>query len=303
VTLLAWVPDRPERALLDDLDGVRVEVYDADRLQDGGGDPAFLLVHGQMLPSLERALARMDSLRVIQSDSAGVDWLLPTVPDGITVCDARGVHDVPVSEWVLAAILADRKALAEARDAQREHDWRDLDVRDLEGSTTLILGYGSIGAAVERRLEPFGVNVLRVARSAREGVHTLADLDELLPRAKIVVVLLPLTAETRGLVSEHLLGRLPEGALVVNAGRGPVIDTGALLAALRAERVRAVLDVTDPEPLPADHPLWAAPGVLITPHAAGDSPRLWDRVFALAHDQLRRLRDGEPLENVVEGGY
>jgi phosphoglycerate dehydrogenase-like enzyme len=134
-------------------------------------------------------------------------------------------------------------------------------------------------------------------------VHALSELDELLPRAEIVVVLLPLTDQTRGLVGERVLGRMPEGALVVNAGRGPVIDTDALLAALRAERVRAVLDVTDPEPLPAGHPLWDAPGILITPHAAGDSPRMWERVFALAREQLRRLRDGEPLLNVVEGGY
>jgi phosphoglycerate dehydrogenase-like enzyme len=305
--------------VLDDLEGVRVEPYDADRLRDGDlGEPEFLLVHGGVLSGLKEALPRMAGLRVLQSDSAGVDWLLPVVPDGTTVCDARGVHDVPVSEWVLAAILADRKGIAAARDAQRDGEWHrerpggrgpaearaaELEVLDLEGATVLILGYGSIGAAVERRLEPFGVEVLRVARSAREGVHPLSGLEELLPAADIVVVLLPLTEETRGLVGARVLERLSDGALLVNAGRGPVVDTDALLAELRAGRLRAVLDVTDPEPLPSGHPLWAAPGTLITPHVAGDSPRLRERTFALTREQLRRMRDGEPLLNVVEGEY
>ena len=306
MTLVAWVPDRPERALLDDLGpGVEVQTVGEDRLPDGDLErPGFLLVHWALRDALAAALPHMTALRVLQSDSAGVDWLLPIVPDGMTVCDARGVHDVPVSEWVLAAILADRKALGEARDAQRAREWHSgSDVRDLEGATVLILGHGAIGAAVERRLAPFGVEVVRVARRARTGVHALEDLDELLPEADVVVVLLPLTEETRGLVDAHRLARLPDGALVVNAGRGPVIEMGALLAELQAGRLRAALDVTDPEPLPPAHPLWEAPGALITPHLAGDSPRLWERVFALAHEQLRRLRDGEPLLNVVEGDY
>ena len=167
----------------------------------------------------------------------------------------------------------------------------------------MILGDGSIGGAVEARLEPFEVELIRVARHARPGVHAVDDLPTLLPRAEIVVVLLPLTPETTGLLGAELLGRLRPGALLVNAARGPIVDTEALLPLLRAGRVRAALDVTDPEPLGADHPLWDAPGTLITPHIAGDTLAAQRRAFALAGEQVGRYVRGEPLLNVVEHGY
>jgi len=248
-------------------------------------------------------LPEMPDLRVIQTLSAGLDWLLAHLPTGVTLCDASGTRDAAVAEWVLAAILAATKALPELRDRQHEHRWEWCRSRELAGSTVMILGYGRIGAAVEARLAPFEVELVRVARGARAGVHSVDDLRKLLGLADVVVVLLPLTPATTGLLDADLLARLRPGALLVNAARGPIVDADALLESLRAERIRAVLDVTDPEPLPADHPLWDAPGVLITPHFAGDTIAADRRAFALVGDQVRRYVNGEPLANVARDGY
>jgi phosphoglycerate dehydrogenase-like enzyme len=145
--------------------------------------------------------------------------------------------------------------------------------------------------------------VTGVARRARDGVHGLDELPALLARTDALVNLLPLTTHTRGLVDAALLGRLPDGALYVNAGRGATTDTGALLAELQDGRLRAVLDVVEPEPLPADHPLWRAPGVVITPHVAGDTPAGDRAAWRLVGEQLARYAAGEPLHNVVVDGY
>jgi phosphoglycerate dehydrogenase-like enzyme len=160
-----------------------------------------------------------------------------------------------------------------------------------------------IGAAVEARLKPFEVRVIRVARRARAGVHAVDELRMLLPLAEIVIVLLPLTPATTGLLDAELLERLRPGALLVNAARGQIVDTAALVELVAAGRLRAALDVTDPEPLPADHPLWDAPGVFITPHLAGDTIAAERRAFALVGEQVRRYLGKEPLANVVEHGY
>jgi phosphoglycerate dehydrogenase-like enzyme len=267
-------------------------ILDAEFLVPGSGDPRVL----ELLP-------RMSALRVIQTLSAGVDWVAPVVPPGVTLCDASGTRDVAVAEWVLAAILSSTKTLPELRDRQRERRWEWRQSGELAGATVMILGYGAIGAAVEARLAPFGVDLIRVARHARAGVHSVDELGELLALAEVVVVLLPLTPATTGLLDADLLARLRPGALLVNAARGPILDTGALVELLRAGRVRAALDVTDPEPLPADHPLWDAPGVLITPHFAGDTVAAERRAFALVGEQVRRCVRDEPLANVVRDGY
>jgi phosphoglycerate dehydrogenase-like enzyme len=167
----------------------------------------------------------------------------------------------------------------------------------------LIVGYGSIGAAVEARLAPFGCKFLRVARSARDGVAPVSALDDLLPQADIVILTTPLTRETRGLIDGVRIARMKRGALLVNAGRGPVVETGALVKALQEGRIRAALDVTDPEPLPHDHALWRAPNVMITPHLATDTPRFMGRAFAFAAEQAHRFVRGEALLNVIRGEY
>lgn len=238
-------------------------------------------------------------LRVIQTTSAGVDWLIGRVPAHVIVCNARGVYDAPLAEWAVGAILAMQRGLVESRDAQARHARESIEPPELLGRRVIILGLGSIGTAISDRLRPFGVELIGVGRTARPGVRGLAELDEILGQAEILVNILPLTGETRGLLDARRLSLLPDGALVVNAGRGRTIDTAALVEELRAGRIRAALDVTDPEPLPPEHPLWDLPNVLITPHMAGDSPASTIRAFELAGDQVRRFATGEPLINEV----
>jgi len=251
-------------------------------------------------PVLELLAGPPGRLRVIQTLSAGVDWLVGHVPSHVTVCNARGVYDAPLAEWVVGAILAMQRGLVQARDAQARREWDEIEPPELSGRRVVILGLGSIGTAISARLRPFGVEVVGVGRTARDGVRGLADLDDVLPGAEILVDILPLTTATRGLLDARRLALLPDGALVVNAGRGRTIETAALVDELRAGRIRAALDVTDPEPLPPDHPLWALPNVLITPHMAGDSPEATIRTYELAGDQIRRFAAGEPLINEVD---
>jgi len=272
------------------------------------------------------AFQQMRGLKVAQSLMAGVDWILPWLPKSVTLCDGRGIHDISASEWVMAAILATMKRIPLYRDLQNQHQWRGFATvtdgflnepgaprgqytvlgEDLAGKTVLIVGYGSIGAAIEARLTPFGVSVLRVARSAREQpkVSAVEELHALLPLADIVVLIVPLTDATRGLMGAAEIGLMKRGALLVNAARGPVVATDALVEALVEHRIRAAVDVTDPEPLPADHPLWSAPNCLITPHIGGSTPEFIHRAFVFAAAQVGRFIAGEPLENVVtDAGY
>ena len=204
-----------------------------------------------------------------------------------------------MAEWVVGAILGMQRGMFAARDAQWRAEWRPFVPDELAGRRVVILGFGSIGSAVATRLRPFGVDVIGVARVRRDGVLGLEDLDSVLPGADVLVDLLPLTVETTGLLDARRLGLLPPGALVVNAGRGATVDTPALVDAVRDGRLRAALDVTDPEPLPPDHPLWQLPDVVISPHMAGDSPRSLARGYALAGDQIRRYAAGDPLRNEV----
>ena len=264
-------------------------------------DDAELIVPGarSRRPLLELLAGPGGRLRVIQTTSAGVDWLIGRVPERVMVCNARGVYDAPLAEWVVGAILAMQRGLVGSRDAQTRHEWDTIEPPELIGRRVVILGLGSIGTAIADRLRPFGVDVTGIGRTARPGVLGLADLDEVLRGADVLVNILPLTGETAGLLDARRLGLLPDGALVVNAGRGRTIETDALVDELRAGRLRAALDVTDPEPLPSDHPLWGLPNVLITPHMAGDSPGSTARAFKLAGEQIRRFATGEPLINEV----
>jgi phosphoglycerate dehydrogenase-like enzyme len=176
-------------------------------------------------------------------------------------------------------------------------------VQDASGLRVLVLGYGAIGRDLAALLAPFDCEVVGVARRARDGVHGVDAIPDLLPTADVVVNLLPLTEATRGSFGASELAAMRDGALYVNAGRGATTDTAALVEALGEGRIRAVLDVVDPEPLPAEHPLWRAPNVMISPHSAGDTPGAERAAWALAAEQLRRYATGEPLHNVVSDGY
>lgn len=267
------------------------------RLEPGADlrDVAFLVPSWEDADDLD--FAALPALRVVQALSAGTDRFDELVPPWVTLCSARGARDAVVAEWVVGALLGATTGLLRAAG---ERTWSYVRPAELQGSTVVIVGFGSIGRAVAARLEPFGATVIGVARRARDGVRGLDELPDLLPQADAVVLLTPLTEATRGQVDAALLGRLRDGALLVNAGRGGTVDTDALLAELRTGRLRAVLDVVDPEPLPADHPLWTAPGLLaLTAHVAGDSLAADERAALLAAEQLARFSRGEPLANVV----
>jgi phosphoglycerate dehydrogenase-like enzyme len=296
------LPDTPERAHMGALPAnvdVRLVPPEPAPVPDLAEVDLIVPLMRTRTPLLELLAGPPGRLRVIQTLSAGVDWLVGNVPKQVMVCNARGVYDAPLAEWVVGAILAMQRGLVQARDAQARREWDEIEPPELAGRRVVILGLGSIGTAISNRLRPFGVEVIGVARTARDGVRGLADLDEVLPEAEILVNILPLTGETRGLLDARRLGLLPDGALLVNAGRGRTIETSALVEELQAGRMRAALDVTDPEPLPGDHPLWGLPNVLISPHMAGDSPGSTIRSFELAGDQVRRFAAGEPLINEV----
>jgi phosphoglycerate dehydrogenase-like enzyme len=276
--------------------------------------------------SAQETFQHLRGVKVVQSMMAGVDWIAPWLPKDVVLCDGRGIHDISASEWVLAAILTALKRFPYYRDMQLRQDWKGqasipdgfmkvggaqvgqyaILGDDLAGKTVLILGYGSIGAAIEARLAPFGVKIVRLARTARKEseVFAVSELQRLLPEADIVVAIVPLTAETQGLIGATEIGLMKPGALLVNAARGPVVVTEALVEALQQNRIRAVLDVTDPEPLPAGHPLWSAPNCMITPHVGGSTPEFIHRAFRFGAEQVRRFIAGEKLENVVTAaGY
>ncbi len=257
------------------------------------------------IPERTEVAGNIRDLGAIQAFSAGVDSIADRVPPEVTLCDAAGVHDVAVAEWVVMAILASQRRLPEHLDDQRAGRWgtEPLVGEDLVGAVVVIVGAGNIGRAVEARLEPFGATLVRVARNPRQGVLAFSELPSVLPRADIVVCLLPLTPQTRGLIDAGIIRAMRPGALLVNASRGAVVDGEALTAAVVAGRIRVALDVTDPEPLPAGHPLWSAPGTIITPHIASDVRREDERAWQLAFEQVARLARGEPLANVVVDGY
>ena len=257
-----------------------------------------------LAPEAFRALGRLPRLRVVQLTSAGYEHALPHVPPGLALCNGRGVHDVGTAELALALTLAAQRGIGEAVRAMPDGRWDPVPRSSLADRRVLVLGYGSVGAAIGRRLAAFEAEVVRVARTAREAaeghVHGIDELMALLPTVDIVISALPLTETTLGLLSAAVLAAMPDGALLVNVGRGKVVDTDALLAELQAGRLRTALDVTDPEPLPAGHPLWRAPNTIITPHVGGYTDATTPRVVALVRRQIDALLAGlEPLNLVA----
>ncbi|MEU6986230.1 2-hydroxyacid dehydrogenase [Streptomyces sp. NPDC046324] len=279
---------------------------------DGAGGPPdaeslatveFLVVPYGRTDAAVPVLASAPRLRVVQSLSAGVDDLAEFVPAGVTLCNARGVHDTSTAELAVSLALASLRGIPDFVRGQDVEEWRTGYRPALADRTVLLIGYGSIAAAIEDRITPFECAVLRVARRARSTprgpVHPLAGLPELLPRADVVILTVPLTEDARGLVDARFLALMPDQSLLVNVSRGAVVDNDALLAELTSGRLHAALDVTDPEPLPPGHPLWHAPHTLISPHVGGNSSAFLPRAFRLIRTQILHHLAGEPLENVV----
>jgi len=303
----------PSAALLDEL-GAVPSGFEL-RLLDEGAEPtaqdlsAEFLVLGAEFRHLVPRLAEFEQLRMIQTLNAGVELMLPHVPGGVTFCNASGVHDIPVAEWVVGMIIAMRRGFPRFFAASRAAQWDttgnalttppdQIPFVDLEHARVLIIGYGSIGRRIETLMSPFGVTLTRVAFTAHPDVHTPDELDDLLPDADVVVLMAPLTDATRNLLDARRLALLPDGALVVNGARGAMIDQAALEAELRAGRLSAALDVTDPEPLPEGHSLWSAPNLVITPHTAGSSRKWMSRAYRFVGEQLHRYAAGASVKNI-----
>jgi phosphoglycerate dehydrogenase-like enzyme len=265
----------------------------------------------------------LKGVKLVLSLMAGTEWIPGAMGPHVTICNARGAHNISTAEWTLSAILAMLKHFPLFLDVQRSGEWKrrfeasaeyaeiagdsrvhypPVMLEELTGKTVLLVGYGSIGKEIERMLEPFDVELIRVARTARENptVHAVGELDALLPKAQVIVLILPSSAETRWLIDARQFALMQQGALLVNAARGPIVNTDALVDALQSRKIRAALDVTDPEPLPFGHPLWKCPNLLITPHVGGSSPEFARRSLKVAADELRRYMAGEPLRNVVQ---
>ena len=268
-------------------------------------------------------IPHLRGVKLVLSLMAGTEWIPAAMGPHVTICNARGAHNISTAEWTLSAILAMLKHFPLFLDMQRSGEWKRRfeasteyakisgDVRphyppvmleELTGRSVLLIGYGSIGKEIERMMSPFDVKLTRLARTARENptVHGVEELDALLPKAEVIVLILPSTAETRWLIDARQFSLMQQGALLVNAARGPIVNTDALVEALQSGKIRAALDVTDPEPLPLGHPLWKCPNLLITPHVGGSSPEFARRSLKIAADELRRYMAGEPLCNVVQ---
>lgn len=254
-------------------------------------------------------LATLPKLKVVQTLTAGFEHIQRYVPDGVTLCNAAGLHDASTAELAIALSLAVGRRLDEFARNQTSGEWQFGWGSSLADKRVTIIGYGHIGQAIERRLTGFEVgSITRVARSARtetnaDGrpvpVRAIDDLPTILPDTDVLILIIPATPQTEKLIDTAALALLPDGAQLINVGRGKLVDTDALIAEAATGRITAGLDVTDPEPLPADHRLWTTPGVLISPHVGGASSAFQPRADALTADQLRRFAAGEPLANVI----
>lgn len=259
-----------------------------------------------------RRLANLSEVttQLVQWQSIGYNGVEKYLPSGYLLANATSVHEAATAELAVGLAIAAQRGLPRFVRDGLEGKWDLQTFPSLADRRVLIVGYGGVGKAIEARLAGFETKITRLARTARDEVnaagdavhvHGLDELHDLLPQAEVLMLGLPLTDETRGLFGAEAFAALPDDALVVNVGRGPLVDTDALVAELTVGRLRAALDVTDPEPLPQDHPLWSLPNALITPHAGGDSTAMMPRMVALIERQIAHLRAGERPENIVLG--
>ena len=306
---LVWLPFDPSE-LGEVPAGLRFELFDHTRftggeveVPDSVGEVAFYLPPYMLGSRIFDVVSQMTSLRVVQLLTAGVDAARGHIPEGVTLCNGRGIHDTSTAELAVTLVLSSLRGIPGHVRHQDEHAWRPGWFPSLADKRVLIVGYGAIGRAIEARLLPFETEVVGVARTAREGVHGFDELDTLVPEADVIVLATPLTDETRGLVDRKFLGQMKDGALLVNVARGGVVVTSDLVAELATKRIHAAIDVAETEPLPAESPLWSSPNLLITPHVGGASSAMWPRAYRVVREQLERFAAGEPLANVMSGAY
>ncbi len=300
---LVWLPFDPSE-LGDVPTGLRYEVVPTlDEVPASVAEVELVVTPYDLVDQLGAAVQGMQRLRVVQTLTAGVDAVRASVPEGVTLCNGRGIHDTSTAELAFLLVLAGLRDLPRFVRAQDRREWSPAWRGALAGKRVAVVGAGSIATALRLRLEAFEAEVTMVGRTARDGVRSTDDLPALLPEQDVVVLLVPLTDATRGLVDAEFLAALPDGALLVNVARGAVVDTDALLAELGTGRLRAALDVFETEPLPDDNPLWDARGLILTPHVGGLSDAMWPRAYRLVREQLERFAAGEPLENVMDGDY
>ncbi len=302
------LPDHEWIDLVGPVEGVEIVAWNLVE-EPPRRDEISLVVPPYMVSSPWHRLGLLPNLQVVQLLSAGYDNVLPALPTGVLLANASGVHDASTAELAVTLTLSSLRGIPDFVAAQGRSQWLPADSRpSLADKKVLILGYGGIGAAIARRLSGFEATLTAVASRARVGdelvssVHGVDELPSLLPEHDVVIVIVPLTAVTQGLVDHKFLASMREGSLLVNVARGKVVDTDALVAAVGSGRIRAALDVTDPEPLPADHPLWQMPGVLISPHVGGVTSAFTPRAVALLREQIAAFARERPLRNVVNAG-
>jgi phosphoglycerate dehydrogenase-like enzyme len=246
--------------------------------------------------------AKMPNLKILQMLNAGYDDAMAYLRPGLTLCNARGVHDASTAELAVGLAIASRRGFAEFIREQATGTWNHRRFPALSDSKVGIIGFGSIGKEVARKLSGFDVSITAFTQSGRDGTVKIDDLDKHLPQLDIVILILPLSDSSRHMFNAARLASMKDGALIVNVARGPIIETEALIKELNSRRIYAALDVTDPEPLPQGHPLWSAPNLIVVPHVGGNSGAFEPRGRALIESQLQLLAAGNPLEHVVAQG-
>jgi phosphoglycerate dehydrogenase-like enzyme len=304
MAITVLVPDDFGMTALFGIEGVELVRFDARKPLPPEAAKAEVLIPGFFAQKhTVELLKQLPNLRLIQLLSAGAELWLDQVPDGVRLSICRGAHGGSTAEWVIGVLLAIYRELLEFEQTRQERRWHQHVTDTLQDKRILVIGAGDLGQQLKRRLDTFDAHTTLVGTRTRDGVHGRDELPELLPHHDAVVLMVPVTRETTGMVDAGFLARMANGAILVNAARGLIVDTDALVAELNSGRIRAALDVTDPEPLPDDHPLWTAKGLLLTPHVAGSVTGNRDRAYAVVASELARFAAGKEPENLVRGDY